>query len=88
MRKINQFIDGKEYLSKSDRLGDIFNPAQGEKIAEVSLANKSDVDTAIESALNVKQKWASTPPLTRSRIFFKFKELILRDMDKLAHALT
>ena len=56
MRKINQFIDGKEYLSKSDRLGDIFNPAQGEKIAEVSLANKSDVDTAIESALNVKQK--------------------------------
>ena len=88
MRKINQFIDGKEYLSKSDRLGDIFNPAQGEKIAEVSLANKSDVDAAIESALNIKQKWASTPPLTRSRIFFKFKELILRDMDKLAHALT
>ena len=30
MRKINQFIDGKEYISKSDRLGDIFNPAQGE----------------------------------------------------------
>jgi malonate-semialdehyde dehydrogenase (acetylating)/methylmalonate-semialdehyde dehydrogenase len=56
MRKINQFIDGKEYLSKSDRLGDIFNPAQGEKIAEVSLANKSDVDAAIESALDCKTK--------------------------------
>ena len=88
MRKVNQFIDGKEHISKSDRLGDIFNPAQGEKIAEVSLANKSDVDAAIKSALDVKQIWASTPPLTRSRIFFKFKELILRDMDKLAHALT
>ena len=88
MKTINHFINGREHKGSSDRVGDIFNPAQGEKIAEVNLANSNDVNIAIENALSVKQKWASTPPLTRSRIFFKFKELLLRDMDKLAAALT
>jgi malonate-semialdehyde dehydrogenase (acetylating)/methylmalonate-semialdehyde dehydrogenase len=36
MKKINHFIDGKEYSSQSKRSGDVYNPALGEKIAEVS----------------------------------------------------
>ena len=88
MKKINQFIDGKEYISKSERVCDVFNPAKGEKIGETSLANSDDINLVIQSAMSAKQKWASTPPLTRSRILFKFKELIIRDLDKLAAALT
>jgi len=88
MKKINQFINGKEHLSKSSRFGDIFNPAKGEKIGEVSFATKDDVQLAIDSARAAFPSWAQTPPLTRSRILFKFKELILRDMDKIALELT
>ena len=51
MKKINQFINGKEHLSKSSRFGDIFNPAKGEKIGEVSFANKDDVQLAIDLSL-------------------------------------
>ena len=88
MKKINHFINGQEYISKSDRFGDIFNPASGEKIGSVSFANKDDVALAIQNASNAQKKWAATPPLARSRVMFKFKELILRDMDKLALELT
>ena len=88
MKKINHFINGKEYISKSDRFGDIFNPASGEKIGSVSFANKDDVVLAIQNASDAQKKWAATPPLARSRVMFKFKELILRDMDKLALELT
>ena len=88
MKKINQFINGKAHESKSSRFGDIFNPAKGEKIGEVGFANKEDIKLAIDSARAALPSWASTPPLTRSRILFKFKELILRDMDKLALELT
>ena len=88
MKKINQFINGQEYISKSDRFGDIFNPASGEKIGSVSFANKDDVALAIQNASDAQKKWAATPPLARSRVMFKFKELILRDMDKLALELT
>ena len=88
MKKINHFINGKEYISKSDRFGDIFNPASGEKIGTVSFANKDDVAMAIQNASDAQKKWAATPPLARSRVMFKFKELILRDMEKLALELT
>ena len=88
MKKINHFINGQEYISKSDRFGDIFNPASGEKIGSVSFANKDDVALAIQNASDAQKKWAATPPLARSRVMFKFKELILRDMDKLALELT
>ena len=88
MKKINHFINGQEYISKSDRFGDIFNPASGEKIGSVNFANKDDVALAIQNASDAQKKWAATPPLARSRVMFKFKELILRDMDKLALELT
>ena len=88
MKKINHFINGQEYISKSDRFGDIFNPASGEKIGSVSFANKDDVALAVQNASDAQKKWAATPPLARSRVMFKFKELILRDMDKLALELT
>ena len=88
MKKINHFINGKKHESKSARFGDVFNPAKGEKIGEVCFANKDDVKLAIDSAWAALPSWASTPPLTRSRILFKFKELLLRDMDKLALELT
>ena len=42
MKVINQFINGKEYISKSERFGDIFNPANGEKTKKVSFANSED----------------------------------------------
>ena len=88
MKKINHFIDGNQYLGQSKRSGDVYNPALGEKIAEVSFANSDDVEQAIISAKNAFSSWSKTPPLTRSRIFFKFKELLVRDMDKLAAQVT
>ena len=88
MKKINHFINGKEYISKSGRFGDIFNPTSGEKTGSVSFANKDDVALAIQNASEAQKTWAKTPPLARSRVMFKFKELILRDMDKLALELT
>jgi malonate-semialdehyde dehydrogenase (acetylating)/methylmalonate-semialdehyde dehydrogenase len=88
MKKINHFINGEEYISKSNRFGDVFNPALGEKIADVSFANDKDVGVAIASAKAAFTSWSSTPPLTRSRIMFKFKELLLRDMDMLAAQVT
>ena len=51
MKVINQFINGKEYISKSKRFGDVFNPANGEKVKKVSFANSEDVKLAIELSL-------------------------------------
>ncbi|WP_440679225.1 CoA-acylating methylmalonate-semialdehyde dehydrogenase [Candidatus Pelagibacter sp. HIMB1517] len=83
MKNIFHFVDGKEFKGESKRLADVFNPATGEVQAKVNLASKSDVDAAIKVASQAFTEWADTPPITRARILFKFKELIEKNSDEL-----
>ncbi|MBX7146904.1 MAG: CoA-acylating methylmalonate-semialdehyde dehydrogenase [Alphaproteobacteria bacterium] len=88
VQKLKHFINGTFVDGQSKRFADIFNPATGEKIKEVPLASKNEVDQAVISALKVWPKWASTPALQRARIMFKFKTLIENNIDRLAALVT
>ena len=83
MRNIFHYVDGKEFKGESKRTSDVYNPATGEVQAKVNLASKTDVDSAIKCAAKVFPNWADTPPITRARILFKFKELIEKNSDEL-----
>ena len=43
-----------------------------------------EVDAAIAAAKAALPGWASTPPAKRAQVMFKFRDLIIRDLDKLA----
>ena len=83
MNIIKHFIDGKIFEGSSKRTGHVFNPATGEKQSEVKLANKSDLDKAVDVAKKAFETWSLKPPLQRARIMFKFKELIEKNSDEL-----
>ena len=83
MRNIFHYVDGKEFKGESKRTSDVYNPATGEVQAKVNLASKTDVDSAIKCAAKAFPNWADTPPITRARILFKFKELIEKNSDEL-----
>ena len=88
MRTINHFVGGKEVAGTSGRFADVFNPATGEVQAKVALASKAEMDAAVKTALAAFPAWANTPPLTRARIMFKFKQICEENADKLAAAIT
>ena len=50
MKIIQHFVGGKSFSGNSKRLGNVFNPATGEKSAQVKLASTQDVDEAVASA--------------------------------------
>ena len=83
MKTIQHFINGKSFSGSSKRLGKVFNPATGEESAEVKLAEKKDVDSAVESAKKAFENWSNKPPLQRARVMFKFKDLIEKNSDEL-----
>ena len=83
MKTIQHFVDGKSFSGASKRVGKIFNPATGEQTAEVKLASANDVNKAVESAKKAFEEWSMKPPLQRSRVMFKFKELIEKNSDEL-----
>jgi malonate-semialdehyde dehydrogenase (acetylating)/methylmalonate-semialdehyde dehydrogenase len=87
MRTITHFINGKTVSGRGERK-DVFDPNTGTVQAQVELAQSADVDAAVESALKAQPAWAALNPQRRARVMFRFKELIERDMDKLAQMLS
>src|SRR5271170_5049025 len=88
MKEIGHFIAGKPVAGTSGKFGDVFNPAAGEVIAKVALADTAEVNAAVASATAAWPQWAATPPLRRARVMFKLKELIERDRREMSGIIT
>ncbi|HDZ74295.1 MAG TPA: CoA-acylating methylmalonate-semialdehyde dehydrogenase [Aurantimonas coralicida] len=88
MEQIGHYIGGKRVAGTSGRTADVFNPATGEVQAKVALASADELRTAVENAKTAQPAWAATNPQRRARVMMKFVELLNRDMDKLAEALS
>ena len=84
MKLIEHFIDGKIDSGKSDRKGQVFNPAIGKKESEVRLGSRQDLDLAVQKAKKAFETWSNVTPIERSRIIFKYKEIIEKNSDLLA----
>lgn len=88
MKTLNHWINGTATAGSSGRTGPVFNPATGEQVANVNLANGADVDAAVAAAKAALPEWSSMPPLRRARIMFRYNELILQHTDELAEMIT
>ena len=88
MREIGHFINGKHVSGTSGRTSNVYNPATGGVQATVALASDAELRAAVESAKAAQPKWAATNPQRRARVFFKFVELLNRDMNELAVLLS
>jgi malonate-semialdehyde dehydrogenase (acetylating)/methylmalonate-semialdehyde dehydrogenase len=92
MSDVSHFINGQRFEGRSQssggRWGEVFNPATGERARRVALGGAAEVDHAVKAARAAFPGWAATPPLTRARVMFKFRELLERDGDRIAQLIT
>jgi malonate-semialdehyde dehydrogenase (acetylating)/methylmalonate-semialdehyde dehydrogenase len=73
---VPHWIAGRPVVSESFRRGEIFNPTTGAVATHVPFATADEVDAAVRAASSAFNGWAATPPLRRSRVLFRFKELV------------
>ncbi|MEM9864168.1 MAG: CoA-acylating methylmalonate-semialdehyde dehydrogenase [Myxococcota bacterium] len=66
-------------------LVDVHSPYSGEVIARVPLADEPTVDACVAAAKAASVDWRGTPLKERTQRLFRFRELLLRDLDTLAH---
>jgi malonate-semialdehyde dehydrogenase (acetylating)/methylmalonate-semialdehyde dehydrogenase len=86
--QIGHWINGRRVEGGSGRLGDVFNPATGERVRQVAFASAAEIDTAVVAAAKAFPDWSATPPLSRARILFKFRELVEKNADRIAALIT
>ena len=84
---IGHYIGGQQRAGSGATVPS-YNPASGTQTGAVALATPDEVDAAIRAADAAFPAWAQTPPLKRARVMFRFKELLERDMHRLAAVIT
>lgn len=85
---MKNFINGEWVGSNTTTIGDVWNPAKGEKIAQVPYGTKEDVDNAVKAAKAAFSDWRTTPPLSRARYLFRLKEAFEDNFEEIARVLT
>ena len=81
-------LSGKNWkLGSGDKI-DVYSPYSGATVGFIQSSNNKDVDAAIEIANGAAKAWAKTPIKERTTIMFKFREILLRDIDKIANIVS
>ena len=86
--KVPHYINGSWVESSSSEWQDVTNPATGEVLARVPLADPSEVAAAIDAAASAYPDWRRTPPEDRIQPLFKLKQLLEDHIDDLGRIIT
>lgn len=88
MQTVGHYINGKLTTGSADRLGEVYNPALGKVIRQVSFAEKADALAAINAANDVFPAWRDTSLAKRTQIIFAFREILNARKEELAAIIT
>ena len=86
--KLTNYINGQWTDSPQPEWRDVVNPATGEILASVPLADAAEVATAVEAAAAAFPEWRRTPPEDRIQPLFKLKMLLEEHIDDIARIIT
>ncbi|MEZ5530711.1 MAG: CoA-acylating methylmalonate-semialdehyde dehydrogenase [Porticoccaceae bacterium] len=87
MSNIGHWINGTAVNGTGERQP-VYNPATGEVVAQVSLADKATVEQAIAAAEAAFPAWRDTPPSKRAQVMFRFKALLEQHSERIVAAIT
>ncbi|HUZ50663.1 MAG TPA: CoA-acylating methylmalonate-semialdehyde dehydrogenase [Candidatus Dormibacteraeota bacterium] len=88
VRELGHSIDGAPVAGASGRFADVYDPARGVVAAHVALASAPEVDAAVAAAKRAYPAWSQTPPPRRAAVMYAFRELLMRDADRLSAIIT
>ncbi|MCL2782728.1 MAG: CoA-acylating methylmalonate-semialdehyde dehydrogenase [Propionibacteriaceae bacterium] len=83
IQKLQCFIDGQWRDSATDKYMDVFDPSTGQVIAQTPCCTRGEVEEAIAAAKAAFPAWSRTPVMKRTKVLFKFRDLVEQHMDEL-----
>lgn len=82
------WIGGRTTPPNSTRKGEVTNPATGEVIRYVPMADATDIDAAVRNAEAALPAWRDTPPPRRARVMQRFLALLQVNAEDIARIVT
>ncbi|MCG8467991.1 MAG: CoA-acylating methylmalonate-semialdehyde dehydrogenase [Gemmatimonadetes bacterium] len=88
VEEIPHLIDGGLRPGTSGRTSPVFDPATGRRTGRLSLADVAEVDAAVESSRAAFEAWRETSLARRTKLMFRFRELVDDNAEEIARRLT
>jgi len=85
---LHNYIGGRWVPSAATGTIDVHNPAKGTVIARAPLSTPSDLDAAVQAAAAAFPGWSETPPVSRARAMFRFRQMLEDHLEELARLVT
>ncbi len=76
LERLPLWIGGGAVAARTQRYGEVTNPATGEVVRHVPLGNAEDIDAAVRAAGDAFPQWRSAPALRRARVLMRFRDLL------------
>ncbi|WP_242884977.1 CoA-acylating methylmalonate-semialdehyde dehydrogenase [Actinomadura litoris] len=87
-KHITHWIGGKPFDGVAERRGDIYEPATGRVAGTVDFASGSEVDAAVAAAKAAFPGWRDASLTKRTRVLFRFRELLTEHRDEIARLIS
>lgn len=87
MQTIGHLING-QICAGGTRTQAVYNPATGQPVRTLQLADAATVEHAIATAEAAFPAWRATPPLKRARVMTKLKQLLEEHADRICALIT
>lgn len=81
------WINGRRADPAGDRIP-VLDPATGEALSEVVIADSEVVKQAVSSAIAAQRSWRDAPPARRAQVLYALRGLLLEHTDELAALVT
>lgn len=78
------FINGEFQKNSSQKLV-VRSPYNNSVLGEVGVSSAAEIDQAIQDASMAQKSWAQTPIKERSKVMFEFRNILMRDIDKISN---
>lgn len=82
-RDLGNYIGGKLVDTDAEKI-DVYDPSTGDIISRVPLSGAAEVDAAVAAARAALPAWSNTPIKDRVQIFFRYRQLLERDLASLS----
>ena len=83
--RILNWIDGQEHPAVSDEWFDKLDPHSGQVLGQVARSRSSDVEQAIQVAVNAQPGWADVPPVERGLLLHELVKGLQIHQDEIAN---
>jgi malonate-semialdehyde dehydrogenase (acetylating)/methylmalonate-semialdehyde dehydrogenase len=87
-QQLTHWIGGGPDDGTAERFGDVTESATGRLVARVPFATASDVDRAVQKAVEAQKAWGAASLTKRTQVLFAFREKLNAAKDELAEIVT